>query len=243
MTPTLTPQAQVHPRVCGEERPAQCEPRGARGSPPRVRGGGSVIELPREPVGFTPACAGRSMACVILRCSAWVHPRVCGEEKPVPYSTAAPTGSPPRVRGGDSALIGELVVDRFTPACAGRRRNSSGPSSPTRVHPRVCGEEIRRAGISEASSGSPPRVRGGGDPTRPATTCAGFTPACAGRRTSRCTRRRPAGVHPRVCGEEDSAPIGAGAAWGSPPRVRGGAGDIGAIDTPRGFTPACAGRS
>ena len=75
------------------------------GSPPRVRGKhGKVIQGERDKR-ITPACAGKTIACVYIVTSGTDHPRVCGEN-PAKYLTAAQTaGSPPRVRGKLCFLI------------------------------------------------------------------------------------------------------------------------------------------
>ena len=154
--------ASVHPRVCGERRPAPGRQPGRRGSSPRVRGTHARARRRLLRDRFIPACAGNALANWLLdwladgssprvrgtprwRCGRTrkspVHPRVCGER-----AVAAWNG---------------LGAGRFIPACAGNapafreRRlaiNGSSPrvrGTPWRpgsrvscrpVHPRVCGE-------------------------------------------------------------------------------------------------------
>ena len=49
-----------HPRMCGEKWLARFKPFATRGSPPHVRGKGVVHILVPEPLGITPAYAGKS---------------------------------------------------------------------------------------------------------------------------------------------------------------------------------------
>ena len=50
-----------HPRVCGEKLPAIFVPVRCLGSPPRVRGKGSVSTCDDDWLGITPACAGKRL--------------------------------------------------------------------------------------------------------------------------------------------------------------------------------------
>ena len=90
-----------HPRVCGE-KPLTC-PRwvSSKGSPPRVRGKGSIPNSVCVSPGITPACAGKSTCgrCYTMR--QLDHPRVCGEKRGAWMPRKCVKGSPPRVRGKD----------------------------------------------------------------------------------------------------------------------------------------------
>jgi len=91
-------------------------------------------------------------------------------------------------------------------------------------------------------TGSPPRVRGGALGQVSVRREHGITPACAGRRQSRCILTRCPKDHPRVCGEEPRDCTSRGFRPGSPPRVRGGVHHQGFVGRRDGITPACAGR-
>ena len=69
-----------------------------------------------------------------------------------------------------------------------------------------------------------------------------ITPACAGKRLVRLTKKPLPGDHPRVCGEKPQ--MYAPKKWmkGSPPRVRGKGDRYEAMDAPAGITPAYAGK-
>ncbi len=109
----------VHPRVCGEQQRHPLIIVLALGSSPRVRGtaGNGLFHV--RILRFIPACAGNSARATCRAGHASVHPRVCGEQSPVPAHLNANPGSSPRVRGtvfGSSKSHGAL---RFIPACAG----------------------------------------------------------------------------------------------------------------------------
>ena len=55
-----TPCPGDHPRVCGEELEIPDVQLPGEGSPPRVRGRGSLSEEERKEIRITPACAGKS---------------------------------------------------------------------------------------------------------------------------------------------------------------------------------------
>ena len=119
-----------HPRVCGE----QCVRRESHprlsGSPPRVRGTGTVSKLPRGFQGITPACAGNSRVCRKSGMDGRDHPRVCGEQSHALALLLFFIGSPPRVRGTGGIFRVQRHDARITPACAGNRYRAG----PRRVH-------------------------------------------------------------------------------------------------------------
>ena len=130
------------------------------GSPPRVRGKGSIITLSVGSAGITPACAGKRTFFVAFRVLRQDHPRVCGEKDLQCFLIGFETGSPPRVRGKDYREDASRIRTGITPACAGK--SGLGRELPThdQDHPRVCGEKLSGAFFSLSRLGSPPRVRG-----------------------------------------------------------------------------------
>ena len=94
-------------------------------SPPRVRGTVQKIQKVKVRQRITPACAGNSDGYVPRPKSARDHPRVCGEQRILFEGEEDGGGSPPRVRGTDSARNAVEATARITPACAG---NSQPPS-------------------------------------------------------------------------------------------------------------------
>ena len=69
------------------------------------------------------------------------------------------------------------------------------------VHPRVCGELVKRCADGRASNGSSPRVRGTVAVDLNISVEQRFIPACAGNWRSNEWYPMPNSVHPRVCGE------------------------------------------
>ena len=98
-----TTQRRDHPRVCGEKGSFIVLSEGMIGSPPRVRGKATMIEMASAITGITPACAGKSGWTASKKPAGRDHPRVCGEKRDNVAEQFMGGGSPPRVRG--KALI------------------------------------------------------------------------------------------------------------------------------------------
>ena len=69
-----------HPRVCGEKGRGYSSSYPPLGSPPRVRGKGSIKGYALEWAGITPACAGKRPLAPDTAYNTRDHPRVCGEK-------------------------------------------------------------------------------------------------------------------------------------------------------------------
>ena len=134
-----------------------------------------------------------------------------------------------------------MTGSRFIPACAGNRIERPRVSTTDPVHPRVCGEQqiaLKKRGLA---SGSSPRVRGTVYEWRGHAARYRFIPACAGNSIWPVEPPRPRPVHPRVCGEQLSAPRWLPRSNGSSPRVRGTVSAKRTSLSPSRFIPACAG--
>ena len=171
------------------------------------------------PWGITPACAGKSAWHCIRNTVGKDHPRVCGEKRPPGSWLKTPTGSPPRVRGKGRHQLRDCID-----------------------HPRVCGEKLLYLCIGSGHTGSPPRVRGKVTSSNNITRGQRITPACAGKSLRPWSGTCGVRDHPRVCGEKAQSCVETGNFAGSPPRVRGKAGDQCQTLWPQGITPACAGK-
>ena len=172
-------------------------------------------------VGLIPACAGKTLACCLVRSTMRAHPRVCGENVVSKPNSTSKAGSSPRVRG---KLAGELIhrgAAGLIPACAGK--TGEFPATPVSAwaHPRVCGENSDRPEDGKRKMGSSPRVRGKLPVFLNNGLVRGLIPACAGKTDSLHSTaiRRPA--HPRVCGENTLSLVDGATLAGSSPRVRG----------------------
>ena len=90
-----------------------------------MRGKAGQRHNSRVDKGITPACAGKSVFfCGVLQ-GIKDHPRVCGEKFADSDSVPCGIGSPPRVRGKEMDELVQMLTDRITPACAGKRLKRS----------------------------------------------------------------------------------------------------------------------
>ena len=215
--------ARDHPRMCGEHMSDEIVKFSNQGSSPHVRGTPAKQGARRPFFGIIPACAGNTY------------------DPSRPRQAAA--GSSPHVRG---TLVGELyprLLDGIIPACAGNTPQLGCPCTPSRDHPRMCGEHPVFEVFFDSVSGSSPHVRGtplttfGGIPAN------GIIPACAGNTSGSPWRAVGARDHPRMCGEHLGKQLKAVSHAGSSPHVRGTLGRQCANTHPMGIIPACAGNT
>ena len=231
-----------HPRVCGE-KPVQRPSHGVvRGSPPRMRGKVSAVDVGKLMPGITPAYAGKSRWQKFRCHHLWDHPRVCGEKHHQSHFLLQKLGSPPRMRGKDAEPDAECNSDGITPAYAGKRQ-SSWPNISRRVdHPRVCGEKTKNLWLTKNLWGSPPRMRGKDDSAVFRCVLHRITPAYAGKSITSRISSFKSWDHPRVCGEKILGLLDILLLPGSPPRMRGKGAKPMPCTNPNGITPAYAGK-
>ena len=110
-----------HPRLCGEKATRPATKTWDIGSPPPVRGKGPSKGWVNNGNRITPACAGKRRACVPVQCGHEDHPRLCGEKACRSASGIMARGSPPPVRGKAGSAVQHSLLQRITPACAGKR--------------------------------------------------------------------------------------------------------------------------
>ena len=74
------PQSADHPRICGEKKEKWLKPLPKAGSPPHMRGKVFFANATINPVGITPAYAGKRYHDWAE--PTWIgdHPRICGEK-------------------------------------------------------------------------------------------------------------------------------------------------------------------
>ena len=135
------------------------------------------------------------------------------------------------------------IMDRITPAYAGKRLFQLHGVYLCRDHPRVCGEKQILTYARIGSAGSPPRMRGKVSLEDVLYRDRGITPAYAGKRRVRKEWWSIPEDHPRVCGEKCCLQGPYLRRLGSPPRMRGKASPYTAIAFSCGITPAYAGKS
>ena len=177
---SISQPSRDHPRVCGEHvvSPAMVLP--YSGSSPRVRGTPPEHDPRRPADGIIPACAGNTASALRTPCSAWDHPRVCGEHRLDDQLEEAMPGSSPRVRGthGEAAHLADHAG--IIPACAGNTLALHRGAHSPRDHPRVCGEHLFTLPAGLEAAGSSPRVRGTRRLVVLTILTLGIIPACAG---------------------------------------------------------------
>ena len=111
------------------------------------------------------------------------------------------------------------------------------------ITPACAGKSVHLIHQHKSHWGSPPRVRGKGCVYKLTVLATRITPACAGKRLRFLNGKSQAKDHPRVCGEKQVMSDEYSVRRGSPPRVRGKAGDVGRVQCAQRITPACAGKS
>ena len=118
-----TPIVRDHPRLCGEKFASSPFAYLSWGSPPPMRGKGTNAAQFNFCFGITPAYAGKSSVCRILKTPCGDHPRLCGEKEQKMKFEKFVKGSPPPMRGKASARPGQTCRIRITPAYAGKSGN------------------------------------------------------------------------------------------------------------------------
>ena len=130
---------------------------------------------------ITPADAGKTDRVGACRENDWDHPRGCGENAFMAVCFGFVLGSPPRMRGKRKSLFANSHGSRITPADAGKTHRCGSAHRGDQDHPRGCGENRDSLLPIAFVVGSPPRMRGKHYLRVPAASCAGITPADAGK--------------------------------------------------------------
>ena len=208
-----------------------------------MRGKGACWTGAGVGAGITPAHAGKRLAHGHFHRAQRDHPRACGEKgcngtkllklfgitpahagksHMILFGYEPEKGSPPRMRGKVTLILGIWVN--------------------LRDHPRACGEKIFGMLLKCRSLGSPPRMRGKGTAKACRSWLMGITPAHAGKRSKPADYIIPSEDHPRACGEKYRYKPNRVAGKGSPPRMRGKAHEGSIADSFGRITPAHAGK-
>ena len=118
--PTVTLNAEDHPRGCGENLLMQQKALQGEGSPPRMRGKLRRRKCFAAFSRITPADAGKTYLRYYLTFYDKDHPRGCGENATRDKLVSEGTGSPPRMRGKLKKWEDRSHPPRITPADAGK---------------------------------------------------------------------------------------------------------------------------
>ena len=199
---SMRPRAKAaHPRVGGENSTPPATDSRQFGSSPRGRGKrySKVVEFTQS--GLIPAWAGKTFRAM-----------------PRPGWTR---GSSPRGRGKPPDLKTASIAPGLIPAWAGKTPACSCNRRSAQAHPRVGGENSRRASSAAEGAGSSPRGRGKRHPVVQVQAGVRLIPAWAGKTTRGSSWPQQRGAHPRVGGENDEYAPPPLALDGSSPRGRG----------------------
>ena len=191
---------------------------------------------------ITPAYAEKRSSTSFKISSYQDHPRLCGEKRTECYTKSAAWGSPPPMRGKVAVMHWFAMMQRITPAYAGKRAVSPGGRKVLRDHPRLCGEKSPISADRCVGMGSPPPMRGKGYVKCILGKCGGITPAYAGKRFRFTPVLFGLRDHPRLCGEKRNSQKLRGSTSGSPPPMRGKGKTISGASVSARITPAYAGK-
>ncbi|EFE72206.1 conserved hypothetical protein [Streptomyces viridosporus ATCC 14672] len=230
-----------HPRISGEDltdgRVMCC----LCGTPPRQQGGLERLAPPPLEVRNTLASAGRTKLPSSSTSPAAEHPCIGGEDADAAPVHVPVGGTPPHRRGGRGGDLAEGVLQRNTPASAGRTRrvgcsalsSAEHPASAGRTgspgtgyactaeHPRIGGEDVVIALRRAVIRGTPPHRRGGPEVVPGDRVLCRNTPASAGRTPVSVRYLAIRAEHPRIGGEDLRSPGRVYSPDGTPPRRRG----------------------
>ena len=210
-----------HPRVCGENFGGVLETLGEKGTSSRMRGKPSSDSPAWSAIRNIPAYAGKTVYIGMVYDSTSEHPRVCGENLPAYPLAYRNRGTSPRMRGKHQ--LGCLMAAdlRNIPAYAGKTKSSTIAMRVGSEHPRVCGENVLRAGAWALDAGTSPRMRGKPTLSAARSLCIRNIPAYAGKTPAQGWARSSTSEHPRVCGENLPERLILGVVDGTSPRMRG----------------------
>ena len=169
-----------HPRTCGEQLVFIKNYSPQVGSPPHMRGTGSVTGIRFRLPGITPAHAGNRTCFFGTVLVYGDHPRTCGEQKSHFHFQYRDLGSPPHMRGTAFSFLVYNSSARITPAHAGNSITIWLIICFAQDHPRTCGEQCSRNHAARCGIGSPPHMRGTANISLAYRCMARITPAHAG---------------------------------------------------------------
>ena len=210
-----------HPRLCGEKIQMHRIPLTVTGSPPPMRG--KEMERCSHDAGvrITPAYAGKRYSHSCPSPCHRDHPRLCGEKCEMPSTAFLCLGSPPPMRGKVSFGVVEDILDRITPAYAGKSFRKTAVRHAIKDHPRLCGEKLQDTADFTHVAGSPPPMRGKVSQADQDERGHGITPAYAGKSGNAGETDWKERDHPRLCGEKVLVMMRKLRESGSPPPMRG----------------------
>ena len=125
------------------------------------------------------------------------------------------------MRGKEYSTQRVNLLDRITPAYAGKRFRFTPVLFGLRDHPRLCGEKVFRIPMRQTFLGSPPPMRGKVVQLFDLLLRVRITPAYAGKSQRHADTADRHEDHPRLCGEKALLRCVVCGRRGSPPPMRG----------------------
>ena len=125
-----------------------------------MRGKVEILNTHHNLIRITPAYAGKSQMLFDFYAVQRDHPRLCGEKCTEDTEANLQKGSPPPMRGKVNGEDAGSVVDRITPAYAGKSGKRPACTLINKDHPRLCGEKKSLTCRIANIKGSPPPMRG-----------------------------------------------------------------------------------
>ncbi len=208
-----------------------------------MRGQAKKVQCVETGTRITPADAGTSVRAIRVRMYVRDHPRGCGDKMVVLSASDGVMGSPPRMRGQVKETGAPQGYLRITPADAGTSGDFGWVPRANGDHPRGCGDKQTHEFMKNFCRGSPPRMRGQADPAGEDCPSGRITPADAGTSANWFSASSAWTDHPRGCGDKAIMSIPPVINRGSPPRMRGQAGETKCSNNCQRITPADAGTS
>ena len=147
------------------------------------------------------------------------------------------------MRGKVPRIWQKIQVNRITPAYAGKSCSSLPLVVRCGDHPRICGEKLAMLLLLVQFLGSPPHMRGKDGKDNNSPQAFGITPAYAGKSGCGPVQAFRFQDHPRICGEKSNDFRVFRDFVGSPPHMRGKAGQTDRDRAGGRITPAYAGKS
>ncbi len=172
--------SRAHPRDCGERPIRNINGELISGSSPRLRGTQELIESIAYGNGLIPATAGNALTPSWTYSKMRAHPRDCGERVNAGNERQIERGSSPRLRGTLTGPRKKSTPAGLIPATAGNAQGCDQRLSPSRAHPRDCGERLSATAPIIGATGSSPRLRGTPSHKTTVPSVLGLIPATAG---------------------------------------------------------------